>query len=151
MLSLACVVYRSHCVIAMQRWVNLWMRTSWITYVTHVLWIRNKMLHLLPSENPRRRWCIHYIKSEWRSAAEAAPAPSTNELVWFYTGLDNQHRPRAFPHCVIATQHLVPYSENISYVPNPRHFCQCFNKPSRESVLSFISFILSEIIIKKKK
>ncbi len=103
--SLACLVYRSQCVIATQRRVNLWKRTFWVTRVTLVFWIGNEMLHLLPSSrrcrqrpfrqrNLRNRWRIRQYKDGDVRMFKTASVPSFNELVWFYKGLRQSAHPR---------------------------------------------------------
>ncbi len=61
-LSLACLVCRSQWVIATQHRVNLWKRTSRVTYVTHVLWVGNETLHPLPSSS--RCWQVAFFGRE---------------------------------------------------------------------------------------
>ncbi len=48
--------------------------------------------------------------------------PSASDLCQIIFGLQTIGTPRGHSHCVIATQRLVPYTENMGYASNPRCF-----------------------------
>ncbi len=103
--SLACLVYRSQCVIAMQRRVNLWKRTSRVTRVTIVLWIGNETLRLLPSSSHCRQRPFRHrnLRSKWRvrqykdGDVRTLRTASANELAWFYKGFRESVHPEGVP------------------------------------------------------
>ncbi len=51
-------------------------------------------------------------------------APSANELPWFYNCFRQLSHLGVFP-LLKATQYLIPYSENMGNVSNPRRFQRC--------------------------